>query len=180
MKRKLKMSYYLCPMNYYQRLSDDELSKLEQDFIKFMVLNGITGEDWNKIKKNDTKEAEGFIHQFSTVVYESSLRKAKNLLWVEKKIVRSFQCLEDKIVMCVLEYKGEESFNFQEIDDLHSFLSSGFKGISILSVDKIYNKKREHEMYDMIQSGCKISDGQVFKLLAMYWAEVKGSSKSDQ
>jgi len=162
-------------MNYYNRLTPSELSQLKDDFVNFLVLNGITGDDWAKMQSNAPAEADGMIDQFSEVVYEASLRKASFLLIVTKHDVRSFQCLSDKIIMASMKYEGSETFDFNEVDDLHALLLEGKIQFAIASVSKAYSKKREHEMYDMIKSGCKISDGKVYKLISMYWAELKSS-----
>lgn len=162
-------------MNYYNRLSNTELEALEKDFINFLVLNGIIGEDWSKMKKDSPEKAEAIVDQFSEVVFETSLRKAKFLLMVDAKTVMSFQCQSEKIVMMSIKYTGESEFDFHEIDDLQTFISKQQDNLEIQNAEKAYKKKREYEMYDMIKSGCKVSEGKVFKLLALYWAEMKAS-----
>ena len=34
----------------YRALTHEELESMEKEFIDFLVLNGITGEDWEKLK----------------------------------------------------------------------------------------------------------------------------------
>lgn len=160
-------------MNYYKKLEKDELQALEKEFINFLIVNGITGEDWEKLKQKDAKKADSIIDEFSSVVYESSLRKARFLLIVDDKVVRCFQCGEDKITLVSLTYIGEKTFSFHDIIDLGETLKSSGDQFKIVSANKAYAKKREHEMFDMIQAGCKFSDGKVYKMLAMYWAELK-------
>ena len=156
-------------MKYYPRLKDKELRALEKDFVDFLVVNGITAEDWVKIKESDMKKAEGLIGEFSNVVYESSLRKADYLLMVDKKVIMCFNCLETQVVMASLKYKGNQEFDFHTVDDLASLLNDKrFKFVSRIA-NKAYEKKREHEMYDMINSGCKITDEKVFQLISLFW-----------
>ncbi len=162
-------------MSYYKKLEQSELDQLQEDFIKFLVLNGITGDDWEKLKSNSPEKAESMIEQFSEVVFESSLRKASFLLMVDDHAVRAFQCGAEQITMAALHFNGTQEFSFHKVNDLRTLLSDGQYNLSVASVQKQYNKKREHEMYDMINSGCKISDGKVFKLLSMHWAELKSS-----
>ena len=162
-------------MNYYSRLSPPELEQLQDDFVKFLVLNGITGDDWKKLKEKNAQEALEMIDQFSQVVYEASLRKAQFLLMVDKHVVRSFQCLEEKIILASMTHEGDPNFDFHKVTDLYKILNDGEQEFSVSSVSKAYSKKREHELYDMINSGCKISDGKVYKLISMYWAELKST-----
>ena len=50
------MKYHVIPVN--------ELEKLEDDFIKFLVVNGITADDWIAIKENEPVNADKIINQF--------------------------------------------------------------------------------------------------------------------
>lgn len=159
-------------MNYYQRLNPDDLKKLEPDFISFLVLNGITGNDWLKMRNQNPEKADSMIDQFSEVVFEASLRKAEYLLMVDEKTVRSFHCRSNDIVLASLSYDGEnQAFNFHDVNDLKTELENN-KSLHIVSITKSYSKKREHEMFDMIQSGCKIANEDVFNLLILFWAEL--------
>ena len=158
-------------MKYYPRLKDKELQALEKDFVDFLVVNGITAEDWVKIKETDLEKAEALISEFSNVVYESSLRKADYLLLVDKEVVRCFNCLETQVVMASLTYHGTKEFDFHEVEDLASLLNDKRFKFSANIANKRYEKKREHEMYDMILSGCKIADEKVFQLISMFWQQ---------
>lgn len=163
-------------MNYYQRLSATELEALKDDFVSFLVVNGIVGSDWEKLKEETPEKAEAFIDQFSEVVYEASLRKARYIMMLDQHHVRCFHCMSEKINMVSLSYAGDEEFDFQDITDLEKLLQDNTVPLEIVSVEKDYGKKREHEMFDMIKTGCKITEGKAYKLLAMYWAEVRASA----
>jgi hypothetical protein len=160
-------------MKYYPRLQDSELHALEKDFVDFLVVNGITADDWVKIKDNDLEKAEALISEFSNVVYESSLRKADYLLMVDEKVVRCFNCLETRVVMASLKYEGTKAFDFHKVDDLASLLNDKTIKFSSNIANKLYEKKREHEMFDMILSGCKIADEKVFQLISLFWQQSK-------
>ena len=160
-------------MKYYPRLKDKELHALEQYFIDFLVVNGITADDWVKIKETDTEKAEGLIAEFSNVVYESSLRKADYLLMVDEKVVRCFNCLETQVVMASLKFNGQGEFDFHKIDDLAGLLNDKRYKFEVKILNKGYEKKREHEMFDMILSGCKIADEKVFELISLFWQQAK-------
>ena len=44
-------------MPKFRLLSHEELKEFEKEFIDYLVVNGITGEDWGRIKENQPKEA---------------------------------------------------------------------------------------------------------------------------
>jgi hypothetical protein len=131
------MKYNVIPVN--------ELEKLEDDFIKFLVVNGITADDWIAIKENEPVNADKIINQFSDVVWEGVLRKLKYLNKVEKDVAYYFKCdaTEIQIVRVIID----ENMNEYHI------------------AKKSYAKERELELFQMIQDGCTISEGLEYESL---------------
>ena len=129
----------------YSRIPTDELKELEEEFINFLVMNGITADDWVAIKENEPLNADEIINQFSDVVWESILRSTKYLNKVEEQSAYYFKC-------------DAETIFLKKVDKLESTAE-------LLSTSKAYNKVRELELFDMIQSGCTISDGADFEAL---------------
>ena len=43
----------------------------------------------------------------------------------------------------------------------------------IFTSEKPYSKNRESEIFEMLQNGCAISEGKIFKTLALTYAEQK-------
>jgi hypothetical protein len=122
----------------YNRLPVEELEKLEKEFVDFLVVNGIIAEEWEKIKGFDKQKADAIIDQFSDVIWEGVLRKAKYLEKKEEDTVYLFKCDEDQI-------------HLKKVTDNE-----------LLTASKPYNFKREDEIFDMVQQGCEISDGTLY------------------
>lgn len=127
----------------YERISSEELLKLEKEFIDFLVVNGITAEDWVDIKLNKPQDAEEIILQFSDVVWESILRSTTFLKKMESNKAFYFKCDKENIAVKIIT----------KDDQL------------VKSASKKYSKTRELEMFDMIKNGCIISDGKSYKQL---------------
>ena len=136
------MDYYLRRMKY-ERISIDELEKLEKEFIDFLVVNGISPIDWVSIKENEPLTADKIINQFSDVVWESILRSTKYLDKIENKISYFFECNLEEINLIIIN----KSTNKQK------------------KTSKKYKKIREIEMFEMILSGSVISDGENYNKL---------------
>lgn len=127
----------------YERISKDELEKLEKEFINFLVVNGISANDWVSVKENEPLTADKIINQFSDVVWESILRSTKYLEKIENNISYFFKC---------------------DLEEIHLiFIDKSTKNQKITS--KKYKKIREEEMFEMILSGCVISDGENYNQL---------------
>lgn len=59
----------------YRTLSDEELVGLEKELIQFLVVNGIDGERWKEINKNNPQRAQELIILFSDSVFSKILEK---------------------------------------------------------------------------------------------------------
>lgn len=127
----------------YERVSQEELHKLDKEFIDFLVVNGITAKDWINLKENEPLVANEIIDQFSDVVWESILRSTSYLQKIEKNNAYYFKCDKNTIHLIM-------------VDDTSNLKKS---------TEKKYTKTRELEMFEMIKKGCQISDGKYFELL---------------
>lgn len=130
----------------YTRIPKDELEELETEFVNFLVVNGITADDWISIKENEPVNADEIINQFSDVVWESILRSTEYLDKIEPDCAYYFKCMKDKI-------------------HLIRIVKNDAKAVKHIA-SKDYGKTREMEMFDMIQNGCTISDGSHYESLS--------------
>jgi len=129
----------------YTRLNVEELHELEKEFINFLVVNGITADDWVAIKENEPVNADEIINQFSDVVWEGVLRGVQYLKKAEKDTVFYFKADKEDIQLIrivKLDSKAEQHM-----------------------ASKKYSKVRELELFEMIQNGCTISDGKEYQVL---------------
>jgi hypothetical protein len=131
----------------YTRIPKDELEKLEEEFVNFLVMNGIIADDWVAIKENEPLNADEIINQFSEVVWESILRSTKYLNKVEEESAYYFKCDTDKIYLIKVDKTEAAAEQF--------------------STSKEYNKTRELELFEMLQSGCTISEGERYEKLTL-------------
>lgn len=150
----------------YRALTQDELGGLEKEFVDYLIVNGITADDWVKIKDEEKDKAEDIIVLFSDVVFEGVMRKVKFLEFREKSDLKAFQCLEEKIILVGMMSENRE-VDFTENEYLETAAQNPPGGVKVYTTEKPYSKVRELELFEMIQAGCSISDGRVFKALLM-------------
>ena len=158
-------------MPKYRHLTKDELDALQKEFVEFLVVNGITADKWTAIKEHKKEAAEEIIAQFSDVVWESVLRKAKFLEHRSPQEIRTFQCLPDKIILMGLKIE-DETIDLTTNEGFESVKEKTPKS-KAYSTEKLYHKGREQEIFELIQNGCIISDGKLFKSIALILAESK-------
>lgn len=149
----------------YKLLTQEELEDLRSEFIEYLAANGIDASYWEVLKKEQLDKANKIVALFSDVVYESILRRVQYLDLIVNSEISSFQCLEDTIVVVGIISK-DESVNFLE-EDVRRNLKNDSSKFDIYTSKKAYEKTREMEIFQMMEGGCTISDGSLFKTISL-------------
>ncbi len=148
----------------YRRLTAPELEKLEKRFVQFLVANTITGDDWAKIKENQPEQAEKLINIFSEMMFETSLKNVEYLKFSEPKEVKIFHCGADKMTLMGLAADENTPVDFTKPFSTKELMEYT-EGLSIFRSEKNYQNNREQELFKMMETGCLITDGQLFGIL---------------
>lgn len=154
-------------MNIYRRLTIEELSLLEKEFIEFLIVQGIEASDWEKLKTNHTSEANQLIDNFSDMVLDTTLRKVKFLEFISPKKIHVYQCLPEQLVLVAIEAPENSSIDFTDIEKRRTYMENVPEGLKIYTTSKTYHPTRELELFKLTQLGCLISDDKLFKSISM-------------
>lgn len=153
----------------YRRLTNDELAELETEFVRFLVSNTVTGDDWEKIKKDDPEKAEGLIEIFSDIVFEKTISNIEYLEMKTPKDLKIFRCNKENIELIGLKVEGESNLDFTRdlpAEEMMAQLKMSNAKLQLYAADKKYkNDDRSQELFQMMQWGSLISDGKLFHLL---------------
>jgi Family of unknown function (DUF6495) len=149
----------------FRRLNSDELAALEKPFIKFLVANTITGGDWEKMKTQEPERASKMLDIFSDFIFEERLRKVEFIQHQEPKELRLFKCTDDKIYLIGLQVDADSDIDFTKQADLAK-MGDNTEGVNIYRAEKKYTRGREREIFELLESGCRIADGGLFDVLA--------------
>jgi len=95
------------------------------------------------------------IELFSDVILESVLRNIKFIQIKSKAYVQAIQCLEDRMISIAIEDESTKSPEKKE------------PGLSLYKSERVYNGSREFDLFEMLQRGYEISDGELFKKLQL-------------
>ncbi len=153
----------------YRRLTNEELAELETEFVRFLVSNTVTGDDWVKIKKENPERAEGLIEIFSDIVFDKTISKVEYLEMKTPKDLKIFKCNKEDIELMGLKVEGNSDLDFtQNIspEEMMAKLQSSDAKLQMYSANKKYkDDNRLQEIFQMMQWGSLISDGKLFHLL---------------
>ncbi len=145
----------------YRVLTKDELIELEEDFKHFLIANGIYDDEWVKINKDDKKKALELVELFSDVVFDKALKKIKFLEHITPQGINAFFFTDNEVVLI-----GITSAN-KEIDFTKDTLDKFKNELNIFRTTKTYFKKREEEIFDLLETGCSIIEEVRFKKLEL-------------
>lgn len=154
----------------YRNLTKQELIPLEKEFIEFLVVSGVTADDWQKIKQNDPDHADELISLFSDVVFESIFLKTKYMEIRGKNFLYVYQCLADQLVLMALEAPENNQIDFSDAVTMSNIHTQSLNGFKIYTSSKKYSGVREIELFIMLESGGIITDDNLFKKLSLAMA----------
>ncbi|MDO4229652.1 MAG: DUF6495 family protein [Capnocytophaga sp.] len=150
----------------YTRLTKEQLEALHHDFARFLASQQINAEEWNSIKKEKPHLAEEEIDIFSDLVWEKSLENVHFLEKIDNQSVHCFHFEQDKAQMISIlisdisvDLTTPEGFLWLE-KNIHSDKVTCYTGKKTIEGD------RKLEIFNLIQQGAQIADGQTFNWLS--------------
>ncbi|MCG8574755.1 MAG: DUF6495 family protein [Flavobacteriales bacterium] len=157
-REKLALGY----MAKYRLLTEGELEEFKDEFVKYLVVNGITAEEWERMKVEDNDTAEKIFNLFSDVILEGVLRNVQFLELRSKSYIQAVQCLKDKMIMVAVS-SDDPNLDLTAQVNMKDHLDS----IKIHKGEKAYKESREEELFEMTTKGFQISQGELFKALIL-------------
>jgi hypothetical protein len=147
----------------FRRLSIEELELFKEEFIQFLIVNGIVASEWEQLKKENSAAVDIWIDQFSDIVLEKSLLRISYLEYREKNQLLFFKCADEEIELASIHSEELDLLTIKS-DDLSSNLNH-LSGINLRFKNKPYKPNRAEEVFRMLQSGALITDGKLFETL---------------
>ena len=149
----------------YKRLSIEELKELEKEFIHFLAAAQITGPDWEVMKVKEPERTEELIDVFSDMVFDKVLSKIRYLEYRDEKMLTIFHCQPDRITLSGITVKEGSSMNLLTPGVFKTWNKNDAANVNIIKSERYYLKEREMEVFELLQSGCMITDDFLFNLL---------------
>jgi hypothetical protein len=152
-------------MPKFRLLSFEELNALKDDFIKFLVVNGIAAEDWMKMLEKQSKKADRLIELFSDVVFQGIVSKVQYMEFCNDQGIKIFRCDEASIQLIGLESSDFKEVDFMDRGKVLTLLREQPSSFTVYKASKEYQPDRSGEIFRMLQSGGLVADGVLFELL---------------
>jgi hypothetical protein len=149
----------------YRLLDSDELSHFNEELVQFLIVNGIHGEEWEKLNKTDPEKAIELVGIFSDQVLQKVYENIKYLEFRAKDRLLLFYLGIEKIGLIGLESGSNSEVDFSDTEKIHRSLQLESNGIRYFRSAKEYSGERELEIHQMIGSGCIPSTAQFWEYM---------------
>ncbi len=147
----------------YRQLTKEQFEELHHEFAKFLASQQVDVKEWNEIKQLKPKIAEEEMNLFSDVVWDDVLTKTNYLEHFSTNTINLFRCDKEFIQRIVVSI-SKEKFDFLSNKDYQWFVeNSKDDSIEYFKGQKPYLNERNIEIFDLIEKGAVISNGELFE-----------------
>ncbi len=155
----------------YRILTNEELLLLEQDFVSFLIVNGVEGDLWTKINQEEPNKAIELVELFSETVLQ---RVYEKIFYLENRSADScmvFYVGTTEIELMVISKKPKSKLDLSTPESIHAALIHSTGELDFFTSKKSLSKSREEEVHDLITSACVLSDKAFWKSLKEAFAK---------
>lgn len=146
----------------YRQLTKEQFSELHKEFSTFLATQQIDEKEWSIIKSEKPEMAEEELNIFSDVVWEDVLTKVKYLEHISKNQLNLFKCNSKEILRIYIKINDEKR-NVLQVEDFNWFKDNPLHdSIEYFKAAKKYTKERNSEIFQLIEMGSQISQGELF------------------
>lgn len=147
----------------YSRLTKEQFEELTQEFTNFLATQAIDKAEWDKIKLEKPEVAEQELDVFSDLIWEGVLSRATFLEHFSKNHIFLFECFDTHVQSIVLKSLVTE-VDFLTRDGLQWLSDNMFTDTIEMKVGKKeFTEERNSSIFQLIQQGAFLSDGQLYK-----------------
>jgi hypothetical protein len=147
----------------YTRLTKEQFEELTAEFTNFLATQAIDRAEWDKIKAEKPEVAEQELDVFSDLIWEGVLTRAEYLEHFSKNHIFLFQSFDTHVQSIVLKSLVPE-IDFLTKEGLQWLSDNMFTDTIEMKVGKKeFTDERNTSIFELIQQGAFLSDGQLFK-----------------
>lgn len=141
----------------YRMLSEEELVHLEEELKQFLIVNGVEGDTWEKLNKNNPEQAIELVGLFSDMVLQRVYEKLTFLEFRSADSCMLFKVNIDQIDLISLTPKSGVNVDLSTVESIHKTLSYDSSQLTFFKSSKTFTSSREEEIHALLQHGCVVS-----------------------
>ena len=149
----------------YTRLTMEQFLALENEFIRFLATQSITGPEWEKIKTTKPEVAEAELDVFSDLIWEGVLAKVEYLENTNVAQCFLFRIGDQGMELIHLKTK-DRSKDLTNPDDLAWVCNNlEHSSVSIKRGQKKFMEDKNLEIFRLLKQGAQITEGEYFNAI---------------
>jgi len=149
--------YFKCMK--YRKLLLEELATVKEEFVKFLAVNSVVANDWEKLKLENSQRVEELIELFSDLFWEKSLSNIKCVEFRSPDQLMVFHFGEKQAEMLELRVPAEAGVDLSNADHLRNLAEGKIKfdkgAPEMFSAVKNDLKDRNMELFELIENGAR-------------------------
>ncbi|CAL66085.1 conserved hypothetical protein [Christiangramia forsetii KT0803] len=146
----------------YARLTKEQLEEMHQEFINFLATQSITGDEWQKIKKDKPETAEEELDIFSDLVWEGVLNKVEylehfspNQMFLFHITTATIELIAVKIENEAIDITTREGYQWLQTNLMDD-------AVNIYTSTRAISDDRNKDIFALIKQGANITQGALY------------------
>ena len=141
----------------YRVLNDEELKHLEVELVQFLIVNGVHGEQWEALNKENPEKALKLVELFSDNVLQKVYDKIKVLEFRSNETCLVFYFDDSKIELISINRGVDSHVDLSTPEHIHDAMVNYPNHLSFFKTEKKYTTERSLEIHKMLEQGCVVS-----------------------
>ncbi len=137
----------------YRMLTKEEMQVFDDDFKHFLIVNGVSNEEWVEMNKSDIDKATSLVELFADTIFQKVYEKIKFVEYRSEASCMVFKLNKENIELISINRKSED-VSLATPESIHEALVKNADLLRVFKTEKSYSKERELEVHEMISQGC--------------------------
>jgi hypothetical protein len=151
-------------MTRYRRLSLEELEGLKDEFVKFLIVQGIDSAQWVQFKVDNPVKAEALIDSFSDFIWDGIVKKVEYLEAIDSAGIKLYKCEQEHIFLTMIASVDGFHHNFKDFKEISEIMRDNAEQFQLLRAQKAYSPSRGEEIFRLIDvDHAYVTTGEMFE-----------------
>ncbi|MGI9547292.1 MAG: DUF6495 family protein [Flavobacteriaceae bacterium] len=147
----------------YARLTEEQFTEFEEEFINFLSTQSITAEEWCTMKEENPNLAEDELDVFSDLIWEGVLSNVNYLESISPQSMHLFSCDEKEMHLISVKILNPDVDLGTEVGFAWFRKNWQSDFVEYLTAAKAYSTDKNIDKFELIQKGAVITKGALFQ-----------------
>ena len=144
----------------YRPLHADELAELRPQFVRFLAAQGIPGDLYERMQREEPERVAELLERFSALVFDDVIRRARYLERRSARQLLVYEAAEDVLRVRGIVVAGDTALDLRREDppaEMMARLTARGARLKLLSAERAYGEGRPAEVFALLEAGAKLA-----------------------